>query len=247
MAELQISSKDGELVAHVGLDARRVASIGRSDRCEICLRSSSISRRHAIVYRFDDAWHLADVGSSTGTHLESGKVRVTTLKKDEWVRIGSAFLWFSDVTRPGATPLQHARPDPAAHVALKFITLNGAHDLTIELRPDGECVSLGRSRSCDVTIDHPKVSRLHALLVREHDVWSIIDTGGKTGVLVDGVRSARRRLLPGRVIRIGDRLAIVERIDGEQQAIDEDLPLLSELTGEVSAFLGSPSQNDSAA
>jgi len=46
---------------------------------------------------------------------------------------------------------------------------------------------IGRSKSCDVTIDFPTVSRNHAVLTRYDDgSWTISDAGSKGGVLVNG-------------------------------------------------------------
>lgn len=46
---------------------------------------------------------------------------------------------------------------------------------------------IGRSKTCDVTIDFPTVSRNHAVLTRYDDgSWTISDVGSKTGTLVNG-------------------------------------------------------------
>ena len=46
---------------------------------------------------------------------------------------------------------------------------------------------IGRSKSCDVTIDFPTVSRNHAVLTRYDDgSWTISDVGSKGGVMVNG-------------------------------------------------------------
>ena len=60
--------------------------------------------------------------------------------------------------------------------------------------PDGSQIPIthwenviGRSKSCDVTIDFPTVSRNHAVLTRYDDgSWTISDTGSKGGVSVNG-------------------------------------------------------------
>jgi len=60
--------------------------------------------------------------------------------------------------------------------------------------PDGSQIPIthwenviGRSKSCDVTIDFPTVSRNHAVLTRYDDgSWTISDVGSKGGVMVNG-------------------------------------------------------------
>ena len=48
-----------------------------------------------------------------------------------------------------------------------------------------EC-SLGRSKHCDVVLNYPSVSRLHAVIARRGHDWIIIDTGSKGGTKLDG-------------------------------------------------------------
>ena len=60
--------------------------------------------------------------------------------------------------------------------------------------PDGSQIPIthwenviGRSKSCDITIDFPTVSRNHAVLTRYDDgSWTISDAGSKGGVMVNG-------------------------------------------------------------
>jgi phosphoserine phosphatase RsbU/P len=45
------------------------ATLGRSADSDICLLDEGVSRKHATVVRRSGQWHLIDVGSSAGTHL----------------------------------------------------------------------------------------------------------------------------------------------------------------------------------
>ena len=45
--------------------------------------------------------------------------------------------------------------------------------------------SIGRSKSSDICINDPTVSRDHAVLLRRNDGWFITDTGSKAGVTVN--------------------------------------------------------------
>ena len=46
--------------------------------------------------------------------------------------------------------------------------------------------SIGRSRSSDIKLSDPTVSRDHAVLLRRNDGWFVTDTGSKSGVYVNG-------------------------------------------------------------
>ena len=63
---------------------------------------------------------------------------------------------------------------------------------------------IGRSRSCDIQINHPAVSRNHAVLTRYDDgSWTITDAHSKGGVRVNGKRVSIRALQPEDVMMIG--------------------------------------------
>ena len=63
---------------------------------------------------------------------------------------------------------------------------------------------IGRSKSSDVTIDFPTVSRNHAVLTRYDDgSWTISDAHSKSGVFVNGRQTALSALRFGDVITMG--------------------------------------------
>ena len=67
---------------------------------------------------------------------------------------------------------------------------------------DGE-VSLGRSRSCTVRVDHESVSRTHALVTLAHGTALLKDLNSSNGTFVAG-----RRILNETILRSGDRLQL---------------------------------------
>ena len=63
---------------------------------------------------------------------------------------------------------------------------------------------IGRSKSCDICIDFPTISRNHAVLTRYDDgSWTITDAGSKSGVQVNGQSVRIHALDPNDVINIG--------------------------------------------
>lgn len=79
-----------------------------------------------------------------------------------------------------------------------------------------EAVTIGRSLTNDVHIDHRSVSRFHAFLRRnEADQWIVIDSGSRNGTFVDGVRlepKESRSVRSGSVLRFGQvQLQFVDR------------------------------------
>lgn len=65
--------------------------------------------------------------------------------------------------------------------------------------------SIGRSKSSDVVVDDPAVSRNHCVLLRRKDGWFITDTGSKSGTFVNGKKiRGRKQLLIDDTITVGN-------------------------------------------
>ena len=90
-----------------------------------------------------------------------------------------------------------ARPEDPRLLALDW---SGAQDELV----------LGRHPSCDVVLDDPFVSRVHARL-RFHDgVWTIRDLESSNGTKVNGVRVGRCALRPGDRLALGSERVLVD-------------------------------------
>lgn len=65
--------------------------------------------------------------------------------------------------------------------------------------------SIGRSKSSDIVVDDPAVSRNHCVLLRRASGWYICDTGSKGGTYVnDEAAEGRTRVLIDDVINVGN-------------------------------------------
>ncbi len=71
---------------------------------------------------------------------------------------------------------------------------------TVPLRADR--LVIGRSPICDIRLDHPDVSLIHAKLSRHDDGWSIIDNNSIRGMRVNGRKTGEASLVPGDVVDI---------------------------------------------
>ncbi len=75
---------------------------------------------------------------------------------------------------------------------------------------DGMELSFGRARDAAVRIDHEKVSRVHARLIRRGSSILIEDLGSRNGVMVNGLRiEAQTRLHAGDEIGIGPAVVVL--------------------------------------
>lgn len=78
---------------------------------------------------------------------------------------------------------------------------------------------VGRAETCELIVDDPLVSRVHAALVVEGDRLTVEDLGSRNGVRVNGEKIAgTRELSADDVVRIGSaewKVARAERLSGE--------------------------------
>jgi len=89
--------------------------------------------------------------------------------------------------------------------------------------PDNGRVTVGRSRACDIMIDHPSVSREHAVFHGGRPI-EIEDLGSTNGTSVGGVRipkGARVAIERGQVVAIGAAVLVVH---GAAEAIVPPAP-----------------------
>lgn len=83
---------------------------------------------------------------------------------------------------------------------------------------------IGRSRSADIQIDFPTISRNHAVLTRYDDgSWTITDAGSKDGVLVNEESIGIRALEPEDIISLGGIEMTLQPISQRQEQRLEQL------------------------
>ena len=91
---------------HLIVDGKRYAvnegimRIGRSATAQVCLEDATVSRRHAILMREDDAVRVLDDRSLNGVFVNGERVSSRELKDGDVVQIGrNEILFEAPVTR----------------------------------------------------------------------------------------------------------------------------------------------------
>lgn len=122
-------------------------------------------------------------------------------------------------------------------VSLSFVSLRESRReeqalIVLENKKDGISYpvlywenSIGRSRSSDIRINDPTVSRDHAVLLRRSEGWFVTDTGSKAGVFVNGNKTEGRcPVAVGDVITCGATSLILRRtadVEGKHTPVKE--------------------------
>jgi DNA-binding CsgD family transcriptional regulator len=94
---------------------------------------------------------------------------------------------------------------------------------TVPIVPADGMAILGRSTHCNFVIDHPSVSRRHALLTRWCDSSvHVVDLGSHSGTFVDDTRIGEAVVPCGRHVRFGDVTFLVCEAEGTVGEADHD-------------------------
>ena len=73
--------------SRIALDTDEV-SIGRHPESDIFLDDVTVSRRHAVIRRVGNEFHVSDAGSLNGTYVNQSRVETATLADGDEVQIG---------------------------------------------------------------------------------------------------------------------------------------------------------------
>jgi pSer/pThr/pTyr-binding forkhead associated (FHA) protein len=90
---LVVRSGGGRAGETFPLDKDRI-TIGRSPDCDIFLDDVTVSRRHAVVVKQDDALQIEDEGSLNGTFLNRKRIESGELADGDELQIGKYKLAF---------------------------------------------------------------------------------------------------------------------------------------------------------
>lgn len=87
----------------------------------------------------------------------------------------------------------------------------------------GTRLVIGRAATADVRVDSGGVSRRHAELERQGPLFAIRDLDSRNGTFLNGRRIAHGALSESDVLRVGDALGVVERVNPEQSNAPTEL------------------------
>lgn len=74
---------------------------------------------------------------------------------------------------------------------------------TVSIYELGDTTLIGRHRDCNIHIDEPTVSSMHAEVTKTDDGWKLKDLGSTNGVIVRGSLVEQQDLEPGLIFSLG--------------------------------------------
>src|SRR4051794_23079494 len=188
-------------------------SIGRAEDNTVRLTERNISRRHARLTKPGDQWLLLDLASYNGCYVNGQRVSDKhEIVHGDLVQLGDYRLqvlgdsivdpvtFDKAVTMPAA-PRSQALLGQPDRLVIGVVPTAGAEFPLTQARP----LVVGRGEECDVSINHPSVSRVHAEIQPLGDGrYEIVDRESANGVRVNGVELPRTLLDARDVIELGD-------------------------------------------
>src|SRR6478752_2978211 len=195
--------------------ARDEYSIGRGEDNTVRLNERNISRRHARIAREAERWVVFDAGSYNGCYVNGARVsQRQDLTHGDLVQLGDYRLELVDdsieqaqqafdskATIPAAPPRSSSLLGQPDRLVLLVGPTPGA-EFALHLTPRSV---IGRGEECDISVNHPSVSRVHAEVHALGDGrYELVDRESANGIRVNGVELPRGLLDARDMVELGD-------------------------------------------
>ena len=222
--------------------------LGRAPDADLRLDDPDVSRRHARLTLSPDGLGLTDLGSTNGTQVDGKPLspgKQVTLRPGQAFTLGPFTVAVqplapaeSRVARGPGGEVRHPRPalltiPVSAAPAEPGAPSPPAGDYTIAgsppagpptvVRPvdmgSADKITLGRAGDNTIVLDHPLVSRYHAIIERMGSRFRLQNLRSTNGVFVNGTRIEREAWLrEGDEVRIGPTALVLAGQRLEMQA-----------------------------
>ncbi|MEI7988042.1 MAG: FHA domain-containing protein [Chloroflexota bacterium] len=195
--------------------------LGRSDECQVQIQDQAMSRHHLLIKVSDDRLIVSDPGSRNGVLYNGNRLpakQEQTIPSGSSLQIANYRLFFDSILQSEALNGQFigiqppvGKPKPSSQIPKaaapqpsKPLGLMGLEKLTI-----------GRAKDNHMVIDHPQVSRYHAIIERMGTRYRLVDLKSHNSTFLNGTR------VEGTVwLKEGDRIKI-----GQEQFLFTGLEL----------------------
>jgi len=243
----ELRFRSGERVGLVYTIEQPRVVLGRADDSDITFTNLEVSRQHAEIKRIGDECLLVDLDSRRGTFVNGRRIKTHPLRMGDEILIAGILIEYrvrfearADVD---ALPSESA-PEPSTDRSRRQLTtVRFRSDPMIRIPLDGpgigDQVTVGRQPDRDVCIEHPLMSRRHAVLLHDAEGWSVIDAKSRNGTFVNGRAVIQARLQRGDRVQFGpERFLFDGRSLTWQEAYSQTTLEARGLTVRIPAGLG---------
>ncbi len=214
---LVIESVDRQELHEIAADCRFVL-VGRAPDCDLQIDHPDVSRRHALLVRWQNALYCIDLASRTGTRIGPAGPMFGWVTPVSAASIGPVRFW-QTAAHVGSRSRSDVPPEALLHATvrdaeiegfprLKFLT-PGINPATYQLKRPLTLV--GRSPRCKIQLRLPTISWVHAAILATADGVYVRDLSTRGGLTVDGAVMQTGCLAPGAELGLADVRIRLER------------------------------------
>lgn len=186
MFTLTIKDQNGQIADSFSFDHGSYV-VGRLDKCDVVLPSSSVSREHARIFIEDDRCYVEDLNSANGVIVDGQRVvKKRDLGTASQMRVGEYYLY-----------LEYERPRDTKQDVMStlFIDSGSEHHKLVRVNDSfaGEEFilseqenTIGRTDDNFILLSDSSISRKHAVIHRRGEAYFIEDQGSSNGTRLNG-------------------------------------------------------------
>jgi pSer/pThr/pTyr-binding forkhead associated (FHA) protein len=187
---------------------REEYTVGRDETNAVRLTERNISRKHARLGRVDDEWRLHDLRSYNGCYVNGARVgEPQRLMHGDLIQLGDYRLTLEDESMAvgGEDGVLTLPGRPGMHTQSDRLVLIAGPGQGQEFVLSADRMVIGRGEECEISVNHPSVSRVHAEIRRVAEGrWEVVDLSSANGVRINGVEMPQSLLDSRDVIELGD-------------------------------------------
>lgn len=211
---VRLSAETAGRRVEYALTDQPIAIIGSRRDCHLPLEDSDVSRVHCAVINTGSDVLVTDLRSITGTFRNNERIHVRRLYDGDRLRVGNVDISIEIAQKADGRDRRRTEPAPQ-----RLLRLAGSgRDFELERG----VALIGRRGNCEVPLESPDVSRIHALLFEYEHRPVVCDLGSRGGTFVNDSPVSLAWLNNGDALGIGDELlAVTVGRTGEQENDEE--------------------------
>jgi len=187
---------------------REEYTVGRDETNAVRLTERNISRKHAKLAQLNDQWRLHDIRSYNGCYVNGARVAdPQPLMHGDLIQLGDYRLTLEDETQVAGSDdgVLTVPGRPSMHTQSDRLVLIAGPGQGQEFVLGTDRIVVGRGEECEISVNHPSVSRVHAEIRRVAEGrWEAVDLSSANGVRINGVEMPQSLLDSRDVIELGD-------------------------------------------